>query len=111
MEKHDWKNKVQEIVQTGLDEFKRTTEIGKKMINASKTNSNLHESYEELGKLVYKQLKSGELDWDNSKAHSLVDEIKKCKEDLKSMEAEMEKIKFSSAPEDISRKHKNSEDD
>ncbi|MCB9063416.1 MAG: hypothetical protein H6622_17970 [Halobacteriovoraceae bacterium] len=111
MNKQDWRNKVQEMFNTGLEEFKRTTEIGRKMINASRTNSDLHESYENLGKMVYKLIKSGELDLNSSKASELVEKISRCREDLKLMEVEMEKIKFASAPEDVSQKKENIEDD
>ena len=49
MEKQ-WKNKVQDILHTCQEELKRTTEIGKKMLSASSTNSELHSAYEELGR-------------------------------------------------------------
>jgi hypothetical protein len=60
---HGWQSKFQEILQTCQDEVKRTTEIGKKMLSASKTNTSLHEAYEELGHLAASSIESGELKW------------------------------------------------
>tara|TARA_R110000868_G_scaffold103710_4_gene285430 strand:+ start:87 stop:428 length:342 start_codon:yes stop_codon:yes gene_type:complete len=98
-----WRSKFNEIVQVCTDELKKTTEIGKKMLNASKTNSNLHEAYEELGVLVAKALEKKQLDWDNPRAHELVKKIKKCKSNLTEIESEVNKIKFSPGPVDVSK--------
>ena len=96
-----WKDKVQELFQVCTDELKRTTEIGKKMLSASKTNTNLHEAYDELGHLAAKALDSGTLQWDDPKAKELVAKIKECENDLEFIESELKKIKFASAPQDI----------
>ena len=88
-----WKNRFNEIIQVCQEELKRTTEIGKKMLSASKTNSCLHEAYEELGMLVAKSLEDNELNWDNPKAKELLVKINTCKEDLNSIEDEVNKIK------------------
>ena len=74
----EWKHKVQELFQTAQDEFKRTTEIGKKMLTASKTNSDLHEAYEELGVLAAKDIESGDLEWSNPRVKELLGQIKDC---------------------------------
>lgn len=103
MHKQDWKNKVNEIFQVCQDEFKKTTEIGKKMISASKTNSCLHETYEEIGSLVVQALKDGDLKWDNPRVNELIETINKCEEDLELIEGEVNKIKFSEGPIDISK--------
>jgi uncharacterized protein YicC (UPF0701 family) len=95
-----WKEKVQEIFQTCSDEIKKTTEIGMKMLSASKTNSQLHESYEELGHLVYKAMKNNEVEWDNARAKELLALIMSCKKDLKDLEEEVVKIKESHPPQD-----------
>lgn len=97
MQRHQipWKERVQELFQTCSDEIKRTTEIGKKMLSASKTNTSLHESYEELGKLVASALENDSLKWDEPKAQELLNTIKNCQKDLETLEDEVNKIKFS----------------
>ncbi len=102
MEKNQqWKSKVQEIFHTCQEEIKRTTEIGKKMLSASKTNGNLHEAYEELGQLVAKAIKNDEIKWDNSRVGELIYTIDKCQHDLESIEGEVNKIKFAPAPTEV----------
>lgn len=98
-----WQSRFQEILQTCQDEVKRTTEIGKKMLTASRTNTNLHEAYEELGHLVAKSIDNGELKWDNPKVSELLLTIKDCEKDLESIEDDVNKIKFSEGPIDISK--------
>ncbi|TNF31091.1 MAG: hypothetical protein EP319_03195 [Deltaproteobacteria bacterium] len=98
----EWKSKVQELFQSAQDEFKRTTEIGRKMLSASKTNSNLHEAYEELGMLVAKEIKKGKLKWDNARVKELLCQINDCEKDLETIESEVKKIKFAAGPTDIS---------
>ncbi len=101
-----WRSKFNEIVQVCTDELKKTTEIGKKMINASKTTSNLHEAYEELGVLVAKEIENKQLDWDNPRAHELLSKIKNCESNLNDIESEVNKIKFAHGPVDISQSSK-----
>lgn len=96
-----WKEKVSEIFQTCQDELKRTTDIGKKMLTASRTNSNLHEAYEELGVLVACAIKSGELKWDNPRVKELLNTVQNCEHDLDEIEDEVNKIKFASGPVDV----------
>ncbi len=98
----EWKSKVQELFQTAQEEFRRTTEIGRKMLTASKTNSNLHEAYEELGVLVAKEVKNGNLKWDNPRVKELLCQINECEKDLETIESEVKKIKFAPGPMDIS---------
>lgn len=101
-----WRSKFNEMVQVCTDELKKTTEIGKKMLNASKTNSCLHEAYEELGVLVAKALEKNQIEWDNPRAQELVQTIKQCKRNLNDIEHEVNKIKFSPGPVDVSRENK-----
>ena|SRR5690606_17228649 len=96
-----WRSKFSEIVQVCTDELKKTTEIGKKMLNASKTNSCLHEAYEELGVLVAKAMEKKQLDWDHPRAKELLATIKSCKSNLSEIENEVNKIKFAPGPVDI----------
>lgn len=97
----EWKHRVQELFQTAQDEFKRTTEIGRKMLTASKTNSNLHEAYEELGVLAAKEIERGNLEWNNPRVKELLNQIKECEKNLEDIESEVKKIKFAPGPMDI----------
>ena len=45
-----------QVLQHAQEELKKT-KLVKKWISASKTSSELHDAYEELGKLIYKGLK------------------------------------------------------
>jgi len=88
-----WKDRFNEIVQVCQEELKRTTEIGKKMLSASKTNTTLHESYEELGHLAFLALEKGELDWQSPRVKELVNSIKSCEFDLENIEKDVKDIK------------------
>jgi hypothetical protein len=80
--------------------------IGKKLLTASRTNSHLKDTYEELGRLLEKGVESGEVDWDSAKVRALLHTAKACKKDLEHIEKQVYKIKFSAGPkgpEDISR--------
>ncbi|MCF8058624.1 MAG: hypothetical protein K9K67_04965 [Bacteriovoracaceae bacterium] len=92
---NDWRNKFQEVFQVCSEELKKTTEIGKKMLSASKTNTTLHETYEELGVLVARAIKNNELQWDNEKVQKLLMKIEGCESDLKGIEEEVNDIRFS----------------
>ncbi len=105
-----WRSKFNEMVQVCTDELKKTTQIGKKMLNASKTNSCLHEAYEELGVLVAKALEKNKLEWDNPRAHELLLTIKQCKRNLNDIETEVNKIKFSPGPVDVSQEKPKTKD-
>lgn len=95
MEKNpDWQKKVQEVFQVCSEEIKKTTAIGKKMLSASKANTNLHEAYEELGVLVVEAIKSGDLTWDNEQVSKLMKKIEGCESDLSNIEKEVNDIRF-----------------
>ena len=96
MEKNTlWRDRFQKVFQVCQNEIKRTAQIGKKMFYATKTNSNLHEAYEELGQLVAKELKAGKLRWNNTRVRELVDIIESFEENLAHMENEVGQIKSS----------------
>ena len=88
-----WKNRVQEMLHLCQEELKKTTEIGKKMINASKSNSELHEAYELLGQEIRKDLESGKVEWDNPEAIKLIGLIEKKESELEEMEGQVREIK------------------
>jgi len=94
-----WKVRVQELLNVCHDEIKKTTEIGKKMLSASRTNTCLHDAYEELGQLTAEALESGELKWENAKAQELINTISSCEKDLELIDSEVSKIKFAAGPE------------
>ncbi|MBT3984592.1 MAG: hypothetical protein HOE90_24765 [Bacteriovoracaceae bacterium] len=96
----DWKNKVQGLLSVCQTEIKKTTAIGKKMVGATMTSSNLHESYEELGKLVFNSLKSGELSWDNQASKELIEKIDCFENDLKKFEMDVKTIKSEEVPKE-----------
>ena len=101
----EWKNRFQEIVKLCQHEFRRTTEIGRKMLTASKTNTNLHEAYEELGQLAARELEKGQLEWNHPRVKELLAMIKASEKDLETIEKEVRKIKIStpSGPQDVSK--------
>lgn len=72
----------------------KTTAIGKKMLTASRTNANLKDTYEELGRLLESGVESGQVDWDSPKMRALLHTVKACKKDLEEIEKKMNKIKF-----------------
>ncbi len=101
-EQSNWRIKVHELLQTCQGELKRTTEIGKKMLSASKTNSHLHDAYEELGVLAAKAIREQGLAWDDPKVQALIKQIDDCERELETVEKEVDKIRFSEGPVDVS---------
>ena len=91
-----WKDRFNDIVQTCQEELKKTTEIGKKMLSASKTNTQLNESYEELGHLAFKAVDKGDLKWEHMRVQELINTIKKCEQDLETIENDVSEIKKNS---------------
>jgi hypothetical protein len=83
------------MVQVCQDELKRTTEIGKKMLSASKTNTTLNESYEELGHLTFLAVESGEVKFENDRVKELINTIRSCEFDLEKIENDVNDIKKS----------------
>lgn len=102
MEKQ-WKNKVQDILHTCQEELKRTTEIGKKMLSASSTNSELHSAYEELGQIIKTKIESGDINIEDIRVHEIINSIKEKEETLEEIEKEVRKIKISTGVKDISK--------
>lgn len=96
---NEWRNKFQEMFQLCQDELRKTTEIGKKMLSASKTNSTLHESYEELGVLAAKAIDEGELTWESPRVKELLNKIESCRSNLTDIENEVNNIRFAEEAE------------
>lgn len=99
----NWKIKINYWFLNVHQEILKTSVIGKKLLTASRTNSHLKETYEELGRLVEKDMEQGILDWDSPKARACLHTIRACKKDLAEIEKEVHKIKFAAGPEDISK--------
>jgi hypothetical protein len=93
MQSNHWKSRFNSAVDILQKEFKKTTEIGKKMIDATQSNSELHERYEELGLLALSALKSGELKWENERVHDILMEIEELEKALESIEKDVQNIK------------------
>ena len=94
-DKSGWKDKFNNLFNTCQGEIKKTTEIGKKMLSAGKENAQLTETYEKLGKLVYKALDSGSLKWENQEAADHCKEIKGLITKLEKIESDVKDIKGS----------------
>ncbi len=90
---NEWKSKFQEIFNVCQEELKKTTDIGKKMLMASKSNSKLHEAYEKLGHLAFEAMASGELDWNKEQVTKLVKKIEKYTKELESIEKDVNDLK------------------
>lgn len=90
---NQWKDRFQEVIRVCQTELKKTTNIGKKMLSASKTNSSLHEAYLELGQLAFKEVENQNLKWDDHRVSELIALIKTCEEDLKNIEEDVQEIK------------------
>lgn len=93
LEDNNWKIKFQSLFNQAQTELKRTTAIGKKMLSASQSNTQLKETYEKLGQLTLEAIKSGELKWQDSKVRELMNKVNQLEEELKKLEEEVQKIK------------------
>jgi hypothetical protein len=93
----DWIEKIKSFYQKFIlfikKELDRTTNIGKKMFSASKANTTLNESYENLGRLAFEEMHNKNLSWHNDKAKVLFEQINQCNNDLEKLESDLEKIK------------------
>lgn len=93
VEDNNWKAKFQTILNQAHSELKKTTAIGMKMLSASQSNTQLKETYEKLGLLTLESIKSGELNWENSKVSEIISKIDQLEQDLKTLEEEVQNIK------------------
>ncbi len=95
---------IREMLTQFQKEVMKTGKIGKKMLTASRTNAHLKETYEELGRMVCESIKKGELEWGHPRLKQMIQIVEACQKDLEEIENQVQKIKFPSAPEDISKK-------
>lgn len=99
MNEQHWKRKVHHFFRDCQSEFKRTTEIGRKMLSASKTSTTLRDAYEELGQILEKEIDRGNTSFTHPKIMDLLAVVKACKNDLEHIEGEMNRIRFEAGPE------------
>ena len=95
MNQQHWKRKVNHFFNSCQSELKRTTEIGRKMLSASKTSTTLRDTYEELGHILEKEIDQGNQSFSNPRIMDLLAIVKACKNDLEHIEGEMNRIRFS----------------
>lgn len=88
-----WKKRAFGMFQACESELRRTTAIGMKMVQASKASTELHETYEDLGKVLVNAIKTKELDWKNPQVQILMTRIKDLELLLNEMEDEVQLIK------------------
>lgn len=93
MENDKWKEKFSEFVNTCQDELRKTTEIGKKMISASKINTELHETFEALGRYALEQIRLEKLNWKDDEVKGLIKKIETCERSLEEFERHVKDIK------------------
>ena len=90
---NDWKKRLSDVLNSCQGELKKTTEIGRKMLAASRRNSELKEAYEMLGLMAMSDVKNGKMQWNNTKAMDLIKKIEKFEEELQKMEGDVQDIK------------------
>ena len=91
----DWKNRFNDLVQTCQTELKKTTKIGIKMLSATQSNSQLHESYEELGKWLLEEVKAERIKVDDVRIEGIISKINDLKVQLSEYEDDVQEIKKS----------------
>ncbi len=106
-----WKNKVNQWVQACQGEIIRTTKIGKKMLSASRINSDIQDDYRNLGSIVAEELRKNAVTFLSSgveaKMRTILEQIDKNEKDLRNIEQEVKRIKIASGPEEVSSSPKN----
>jgi hypothetical protein len=91
----DWKDRFNDLVQTCQTELKKTTKIGIKMLSATQSNSQLHESYEELGKWLVEEVSAKRIKVDDVRIEGLISKISDLKNQLSEFEDDVQEIKKS----------------
>ncbi len=89
----DWKLKINGLLNTCQSELKKTTQIGMKMLTASQSNAELHETYEALGRLLKEGIENKSIEFKNSDIEGLIAKANKLESDLEYLESEVQNIK------------------
>ena len=88
-----WKKRAFGVFQACEVELRRTTAIGMKMVQASKASSELHETYEELGRHLVKAIKNKELEWKDPYIRILMTRADDLELLLNDMEGDVQQMK------------------
>lgn len=97
-----WKDKFNSFMNTAQAELKKTTQIGSKMLDASQSNSQLHNKLESLGKMALEAMRTQSLVWKDEGVEKLVSEIEELEAKLNQLEEDVQKIKQSTPEEEDS---------
>jgi hypothetical protein len=89
----DWKLKINGLLNTCQSELKKTTQIGMKMLTASQSNADLHDTYEALGRLLKEAVENKTIEVENSDIEGLIAKANKLESDLEFLESEVQNIK------------------
>ena len=89
----DWKLKINDLVNTCQTELKKTTQIGMKMLSASQANSQLHETYETIGRWLVESIEDESIKVDDDNVEALVSKVKDLEKNLAGLEEEVQEIK------------------
>lgn len=90
---NQWMDRLQNVLNSAQDELRRTTIIGKKMINAGKTNSAMRETLEEIGQLAVDEMRKGTLTWEHHRVKELLKIVEKCEDELETIEGQVLNLK------------------
>jgi hypothetical protein len=100
---NNFKSRVNSFVFSLHRELLKTSHIGKKLLTAGRTNAHLNETYQDLGRYLEKKFSSGEIESNDPIIKNYLHTIAACKKDLREIEDQVNRIKFASGPEDISK--------
>lgn len=89
----DWKLKFNDLLQTCQSELKKTTQIGMKMLTASQSNADLHDTYEALGRLLKEGVEKGSIKVEDSDIENLIAKAAKLESQLENLETAVQDIK------------------
>ena len=90
---NDWRERFNDLMQTCQAEFKKTTKIGMKMLSASQSNTQLHETYEALGMWLKDAIETGKIKVEDKDVLALVAKVKELESAMESFEREVQEIK------------------
>ncbi|MAZ49776.1 MAG: hypothetical protein CME65_14535 [Halobacteriovoraceae bacterium] len=90
---NDWRERFNDLLQTCQAEFKKTTKIGMKMLSASQSNTQLHETYEALGMWLKDAVEKEKLKVEDKEVLALISKISELEEAMESFEREVQEIK------------------
>ena len=98
MDNEKWKEKFNDFITTCQGELKKTTAIGKKMLSASRINTELHGAFEALGKYAREQICQEKLHWKDERVEQLLEKIESCERSLEECEGHVQDIKSEKGP-------------